>query len=179
VTHDQVEAMTMGDRIVVMKDGLVQQVDTPLQIYRYPTNRFVAGFIGSPPMNFVDASIEGEGGAIYVHASGFRTRVDEARAPKLQDYVGKEVFFGIRPSDIYDTALPGAVAASPDNTVQMEVEVIEPMGAEVVLYVNCGEDDMVVNLDSATAAKERQPLEVLFDMSKCHVFDKETEVTII
>jgi len=179
VTHDQVEAMTMGDRIVVMRDGLVQQVDTPLQIYRYPANRFVAGFIGSPPMNFVTASVEGNGSAIYVKANGFRVKVDEPRAPKLQDYVGKQVIFGIRPSDIYDQALPGAVPPTADNTVTVEVEVIEPMGAECVLYVNCGGDDMVVNLDSATGAKERQPLEVVFDMAKCHVFDQETEVTII
>jgi multiple sugar transport system ATP-binding protein len=179
VTHDQVEAMTMGDRIVVMKDGLVQQVDTPLQIYRYPANRFVAGFIGSPPMNFVDARVEGQGEAIYVKAAGFRVKVDDARAPQLREYVGKEVVFGIRPSDIYDKHLPGAVDATSDNSVQVEVEVIEPMGAECVLYVNCGGDDMVVNLDSATAAKERQPLDVIFDMSKSHVFDKETEVTVI
>ncbi len=179
VTHDQVEAMTMGDRIVVMRDGLVQQVDTPLQIYRYPANRFVAGFIGSPPMNFVTASVEGNGSSIYVKANGFRVKVDDERAPKLQDYVGKQVVFGIRPSDICDKALPGAVPPTADNTVTVEVEVIEPMGAECVLYVNCGGDDMVVNLDSATDAKERQPLEVVFDMAKCHVFDQETEVTII
>jgi multiple sugar transport system ATP-binding protein len=179
VTHDQVEAMTMGDRIVVMKDGLVQQVDTPLQIYRYPANRFVAGFIGSPPMNFVDATVENNGGGIYIKANGFRTKVDEERAPKLQEYVGKEVIFGIRPSDIFDKSLSPSVVPSPDNTVSIEVEVIEPMGAECVLYVKIGADDMVVNLDSATAAKEREDLEVVFDMAKCHVFDKETELTII
>jgi multiple sugar transport system ATP-binding protein len=123
--------------------------------------------------------VEAQGEAIYIRASGFRTRVDDARAPKLRDHVGKEVVFGIRPSDMYDKDLPGAVEASADNTVQVEVEVIEPMGAECVLYVNCGGVDMVVNLDSATAAKEGQPLEVLFDMSKCHVFDKETDITII
>jgi len=179
VTHDQVEAMTMGDRIVVMKDGLVQQVDTPLQIYRFPANRFVAGFIGSPPMNFVEASIEGSGNDIYVKAAGFRCKVDGERAPKLADHVGKSVTFGIRPSDIYDKNLAGVVESTPDNTVTVDVEVLEPMGAECVLYVTCGGDDMVVNLDSATGAKERQPLEVIFDMSKCHVFDKETEITVI
>jgi len=179
VTHDQVEAMTMGDRIVVMKDGLVEQVDAPLQVYRYPANRFVAGFIGSPPMNFVDAHVESDNGSIYIKAGGFRTKVDEARAPKLRDHVGKEVSFGIRPSDIYDKTLAGAVEPTADNTVTVQVEVIEPMGAESVLYVTVGEDDMVVNVDSATLAKEREPLQVVFDMSKCHVFDKETELTVI
>ncbi|MEN6301943.1 MAG: sn-glycerol-3-phosphate ABC transporter ATP-binding protein UgpC [Armatimonadia bacterium] len=179
VTHDQVEAMTMGDRIVVMKDGLVQQCDTPLQIYRFPANRFVAGFIGSPPMNFVNASVEAEGGKTYIKASGFRTKVDDERAAKLAGYIGKEVIFGIRPSDIFDKALSPSVTPSPDNLVTVEVEVIEPMGAECVLYVKSGEDDMVINVDSATVAKERENLEVVFDMAKSHVFDKETEVTII
>jgi multiple sugar transport system ATP-binding protein len=179
VTHDQVEAMTMGDRIVVMKDGLVQQVDTPLQIYRFPANRFVAGFIGSPPMNFLDATIERDNGGVYVRTAGFRTRVDDERAPKLRDHVGLAVSFGIRPSDIYDKSLSNIVAPTPDNTVTVEVEVIEPMGAECVLYVTSAGADMVVNVDSATQAKEREPLEVVFDMSKCHVFDQETELTII
>ena len=179
VTHDQVEAMTMGDRIVVMKDGLVQQCDTPLQIYRYPANRFVAGFIGSPPMNFVEAEIESDNGAVFVKASGFRTQVDEARAGKLRDYVGKQVSFGMRPSDIHDKALSPSVEPNAGNTVKVEVEVVEPMGAECVLYVKCGEDDMVINLDSATAARERETLEVVFDMTKCHVFDRDTELTII
>ena len=179
VTHDQVEAMTMGDRIVVMKDGLVQQCDTPLQIYRFPANKFVAGFIGSPPMNFVDATVESDGGSVYIKAAGFRTKVDDERAPKLRDFVGKEVSFGIRPSDIFDKTLSPSVEPNAGNTVTVDVEVMEPMGAECVLYVNAGGDDMVINLDSATNAKEREKLEVVFDMAKCHVFDKETDLTII
>ncbi|MHB8995180.1 MAG: ABC transporter ATP-binding protein [Armatimonadota bacterium] len=179
VTHDQVEAMTMGDRIVVMKDGLVQQCDTPLNIYRGPANKFVAGFIGSPPMNFVGAKVEADNGSIFVKAAGFRTKVDEERAPKLRDYVGKDVTVGIRPTDIHDKSLSPSVKPTPDNTVTVDVEVIEPMGAESVLYVTCGGEDMVVNLDSATDAKEREKLEVVFDMAKIHVFDNETDVTII
>jgi len=179
VTHDQVEAMTMGDRIAVMRDGVVQQVDTPLNIYRNPVNRFVAGFIGSPPMNFIEARIESQDSGIYVAADGFRTRVDEVRAPQLQGYVGKTVIFGIRPSDIYDKSLSAVVEPTPDNTVTVDVEVIEPMGAECVLYVKAGKDDLVINLDSATKAREQEPLEVVFDMTKCHVFDKDTEITII
>ena len=179
VTHDQVEAMTMGDRIVVMKDGLVQQCDTPLQIYRFPANRFVAGFIGSPPMNFVNAAVEADGGKTYIKAAGFRVKVDDERADKLASYVGKEVIFGIRPSDIFDKALSPIVAPSADNTVTVEVEVIEPMGAECVLYVKSADNDLTINLDSATDAKERESVEVVFDMAKSHVFDKETEITII
>ena len=178
VTHDQVEAMTMGDRIVVMKDGVVQQVDAPLQIFRYPANRFVAGFIGSPPMNFVDAAVEANHDGTFIKTPGFTVKVTGERSEKLKEYVGKEVTFGIRPTDIYDKTM-SVVPATPANTVTVEVEVIEPMGAESVLYVNCGGHDMVVNLDSSTIAKERQPLEVVFDMDKCHVFDKETEVTVI
>jgi multiple sugar transport system ATP-binding protein len=179
VTHDQVEAMTMGDRIVVMKDGLVQQCDTPLNIYRDPANKFVAGFIGSPPMNFVAAKVEADNGSVFVKAAGFRTKIDDERAPKLRDYVGKDVTVGIRPTDIHDKALSPSVKPTPENTVTVDVEVIEPMGAESVLYVTCGGEDMVVNVDSATQAKEREKLEVVFDMAKCHVFDNETDITII
>ena len=103
----------------------------------------------------------------------------EHRQGAVVQAVGKEVSFGIRPSDIYDKSLAGPVAAVPENTITVEVEVIEPMGAESVLYVTSGDADMVINLDSATAAKEREPLDVVVDMSKCHVFDKETEVTVI
>jgi len=113
-----------------MKDGLVQQCDTPLNIYRGPANKFVAGFIGSPPMNFVEATIEGAGTDLFIKAKGFRTKVDAERAGKLSSYVGKEVSFGIRPSDIFDKALSPSVAPSPDNLVSVDVEVIEPMGAE-------------------------------------------------
>ena len=179
VTHDQVEAMTMGDRIVVMKDGVVQQCDTPLHIYRNPSNKFVAGFIGSPPMNFIDATIEADNGSVFVKTAGYRVKVDDERAPQLRSYVGKEVTFGIRPSDIHDKALSPIVQPTADNTVTVDVEVVEPMGAECVLYVNAGGDDMVINLDSATGAEERGKLEVVFDMAKSHVFDKETDVTVI
>jgi multiple sugar transport system ATP-binding protein len=179
VTHDQVEAMTMGDRIVVMKDGLVQQVDVPLQIFRFPANKFVAGFIGSPPMNFVDATVEGNGDGVWIKASGFRVRMEGDRANKLTDRVGSQVTFGVRPTDMFDRDLSASVLPTPDNTVTVEVEVIEPMGAESILYVRCGDDDLVASLDSATAAKEREALQVVFDMSKCHIFDKDTEVTLV
>lgn len=179
VTHDQVEAMTMGDRIVVMKDGVVQQCDAPLQIFRYPANKFVAGFIGSPPMNFIDSTVESDNGGIYIRSAGFRVQMEPEHAAKLRDYVGKEVTFGIRPTDIFDKNLSAVVEPTAGNTVTVEVEVIEPMGAESVLYVRCGDQDIVASLDSATGAREREPLEVVFDMSKCHVFDKDTEVTIV
>jgi multiple sugar transport system ATP-binding protein len=179
VTHDQVEAMTMGDRIVVMKDGLVQQVDAPLQIFRYPANKFVAGFIGSPSMNFVDVSVEGDGDGVWIKGSGFRVKMVGERADKLQGHVGREVTFGVRPSDIFDRDLSAVVQPTPDNTVTVEVDVIEPMGAESILYVRCGADDLVASMDSATAAREGEALQVVFDMSKCHVFDKDTEVTVV
>jgi multiple sugar transport system ATP-binding protein len=178
VTHDQVEAMTMGDRICVMKDGVIQQLDTPLEIYRYPANRFVAGFIGSPPMNFLNATIEGDASGVYAKTSGFRCRFDDERSEKLRPYVGKEVTLGLRPSDIFDKDL-AIIEASPENTVTLLVEVVEPMGAESVLYVKCGDDDLVASMDSSTSAKENENLEVIIDMAKAHVFDKETEITVV
>jgi len=178
VTHDQVEAMTMGDRIVVMLDGLVQQVDTPLNIFNHPVNKFVAGFIGSPPMNFIDAELVSVDGALWVDAGSFKVKLPEDRAPAYAEYAGRPVIFGVRPSDIYDKDLSPVVEPSPDNTFTVDVEVIEPMGAEAILYLACGQDTFVASVDSATGAAERGKLEITLDMHKTHIFDKDTELAI-
>ncbi|MGD8239239.1 MAG: sn-glycerol-3-phosphate ABC transporter ATP-binding protein UgpC [Armatimonadota bacterium] len=178
VTHDQVEAMTMGDRIVVLKDGLVQQVDTPLGLYSTPANLFVAGFIGSPPMNFVDCTLSRDDGTIWVDADPARLRVPDAEGHDLEGYVGRPMVFGIRPEHMYDRALSPGVPPSDGNTVRMGVEVIEPMGATSVLYLNCGDHSLLASIDSATQAQEQGSLDVVFDMAKAHLFDAETEQTV-
>ena len=179
VTHDQVEAMTMGDRIAVMKDGLLQQLDTPLGLYNTPTNLFVAGFIGSPPMNFLDAQLAEANGKIVVDTGDFRVQCPDDWRALVADHIGRPIVFGVRPSDLYDKAISPIVVPSAENTVAMEVEVIEPMGAESVLYLNTGSDGLVASVDSATQATERSKLEVVFDMRKAHMFDKETELRIV
>ncbi len=181
VTHDQVEAMTMGDRIAVMRDGVVQQCDTPLGLFNKPANRFVAGFIGSPPMNFLDALLQVGNGKAYVEAADFRVRLpdDKAADPALQDYAGGPVIFGIRPTDIYDSAHASSIEVSPENTIHTQVDVIELMGAEAVLYLGVGDETIVASVDSGTVAKEGNPLDVVLNMSKAHLFDPDSEQAII
>jgi multiple sugar transport system ATP-binding protein len=178
VTHDQVEAMTMGDRIVVMLDGLVQQVDTPLQLFNHPVNKFVAGFIGSPPMNFIDAELVQQGDGLWVDADSFKVQLPAHRAPAYVDYAGRPITFGVRPTDMYDSALSPVVAPTPENTISVEVEVIEPMGAESILYVASGQDALVASVDSATTAKERAKLNLVLDMNRAHIFDRDTEQAV-
>jgi multiple sugar transport system ATP-binding protein len=183
VTHDQVEAMTMGDRIAVMRDGLVQQCDTPLGLFNSPANRFVAGFIGSPPMNFLDATLHRQDDGLHVDAEHFRVRLPDPAEPereqRLAGYVGKPVVFGIRPTDIFDSANPGPVEVTAANTIQVQVDVIEPMGAESVLYLSVGDETLVASVDSATAAQEGEALDVVLNMSKAHLFDPGTDQAII
>ena len=179
VTHDQVEAMTMGDRIAVMRDGLIQQVDTPLGLYNRPTNRFVAGFIGSPPMNIVDAELSEIDGAMCVTISDTCLRIPDQFVEATKPYAGKTVEFGIRPSDMYDSEISPVVTPGPGNTVRMYVDVIEPMGADSVLYLTLSDDiQLVASVDSGTGAVEQESMDVVFDLEKAHLFDKETEATI-
>ena len=178
VTHDQVEAMTMGDRIVVMLDGVVQQVDSPLRLYNHPVNRFVAGFIGSPPMNFVDAELVPQDGSLALDAGSFKVELPAHRVPAYREHAGRPVTVGIRPSDIYDRDISPIVEPTAGNTFSVDVDVIEPMGAESVLYLSVGNDTLVASLDSSTAAQEREKLAVVVDMNKVHIFDKATEQAI-
>ena len=178
VTHDQVEAMTMGDRIVVMKDGLVQQVDSPMGLYTKPVNMFVAGFIGTPSMNFIDATLAKADGRFAIEAESFRVLIPESKNSKDWDkYVGKQITFGVRPEDIFDKAIP-MVPATEENTIKALVDVIEPMGAIVTAYLTTGTHSLVATIDAETKMKELQELEVVFDMDKTHVFDKDSEAAI-
>ena len=178
VTHDQVEAMTMGDRIAVMCDGLIQQVDTPLGLYNSPANKFVAGFIGTPSMNFLDAKIVNGAQGYAIDGGCFHVKPPAEKADLLKDCVDKDVTFGIRPEDIFDRNLAGIVQATSDNTAKAGVDVIEPMGPIVTMYLTCGDHSMVATIDADTKATEGQELEVVFDMARTHVFDKQTEKAI-
>jgi len=178
VTHDQVEAMTMGDRIVVMKDGLVQQVDSPMGLYGKPTNMFVAGFIGTPSMNFVDATLVKQDGRYAVDAGDFKVVIPESRDGKrFESYVGKPVVFGVRPEDIFDKTITIAKPTE-ENTITAMVDVIEPMGAIVTAYLTVGKHSLVATIDAETKMIEEKDMEFVLDMEKTHVFDKDTELAI-
>lgn len=182
VTHDQTEAMTMGDRIVVMKDGLIQQVGAPLEIYNNPNNIFVAGFIGSPAMNFMDATLRknGEGYLVENKSGNVRLRIPKERESYFKDlssYVDKEVVFGIRPEDIEDYEV--VEEAKEEFTVEAGVDVTEPMGAEIYLYLNFGDDTtFIARVDAHSTAKDGERHKVLFDMRKVQLFDRNSEESL-
>ena len=179
VTHDQVEAMTMGDRIVVMRDGLTQQVDTPMGLYTKPVNMFVAGFIGTPSMNFVDATMLKEGDRYIVDTGSFKVMVPKEKDGKRFDsYVGKPVVFGVRPEDMFDKEISSLVKPTEENTVKVMVDVIEHMGSIVTMYLAAGPHNLIATIDAETKAKETTEMEIVLDMEKTHIFDKETEQAI-
>ena len=174
VTHDQVEAMTLGDRVVVMKDGWIQQVGEPLELYGKPTNRFVAGFIGSPAMNFVDVTIVDSNGALYAEGPGLRAGVSAARASRLRPYAGQRVTLGIRPEDLHvasraDPALPSFDAV---------IDVVEPLGSEILLDVKVGPSIMVARVEPTIRVKVHESLRLAMDPERLHFFDAKTEAAI-
>lgn len=177
VTHDQVEAMTLGEKIVVMKDGQIQQIADPHTLYNKPVNKFVAGFIGTPPMNFIDGRIIKRDGKFYFDAESFQVRIVDEMVPHIKDYLWKEVTFGIRPEDIYDKLFVSD--APPENIIRVSVEVVEPMGSEVYLYLNSGKASFIAKVSGQEQVEPGQDLEVVFDMSKVHFFDKRTEKAIV
>lgn len=177
VTHDQVEAMTMGDRVAVMRNGLLQQVADPITIYDKPRNKFVAGFIGSPPMNFMNGSIIKKNGKMFFTDASIQVKVAEAMYEALARYSGKELIFGIRSEDIYDKLfVPNAPA---EHVVRVICEVVEPMGSEVFLYLNTGKHPFIARVGAHNRPPVNAYIEMVFDMSKVHFFDKETEDIII
>ena len=178
VTHDQTEAMTLGTRIVVLKDGVIMQVDSPQKLYNQPNNLFVAGFIGSPQMNFVDAQCVVEGAKAFLKFDKYQVELPEAKAKKLIDggYAGKNVVFGIRPEDIYDSAEHLDKFAT--CKIDSDVTGYELLGAEVLLYFTVAGANMSARVDSDTTARYGDHIELAFDPHKIHVFDKETELTI-
>ena len=181
VTHDQTEAMTMGDRIVVMKDGFIQQVDTPQNLYDYPINEFVAGFMGSPQMNFIDAKLGKEGSDYVLTFGACKIKVPQKKAAgavaDLAGYVGKDVVFGIRPEDVHDE--PEFIEKVGGAHVTADVEVTELMGAETYLYLNCEGNAVTARVEPTSTAKSGDKSKIAFDLNKMHLFDKETEKTIL
>lgn len=172
VTHDQIEAMTLADRIVVMNNGLIMQTGTPLEVYENPQNLFVAGFIGSPSMNLLEATVVEDTGRLYVDGDGFHLAIPKGLEGKYQDRVNGEVIFGIRPEHIRDRSssedLPGM------EELEAVVDVIEPLGSEVVLIVKAGEHHLTARVEPHTKASIHQPIRLAIDMNKMHLFDKET-----
>jgi len=176
VTHDQVEAMTMGDRIAVMKDGLITQLGEPIDVYDHPRNKFVAGFIGSPPMNFMQGRIIKKEGKLYFDEGKIQVKLVEDMFKKMAGYAGQEVIFGIRSEDIYDKLFVSE--APPENIVRVNCEVFEPMGSEVYLYLNTGKHTFIARVSAHDRPRVNQEMDVVFDISKVHFFDKTTEETI-
>ena len=175
VTHDQTEAMTLGTRIVVMKDGVVQQIDSPQNLYDSPANLFVAGFMGSPQMNFLDAVVKIDGGKTYLTVAGKDIPVPAEKAASLVAYNGKTVILGIRPENITDD--PAALATA-DVVYESTVNVYELLGAEVFLYFEVDGKNVTARVKPTTTARAGSVVQFSFDTSKMHVFDKETEKTI-
>ena len=201
VTHDQVEAMTMGTRIVVMKDGLIQQVDAPQKLYDFPANLFVAGFIGTPQMNFFDAVLTSDAeGKVYIEFEGNKVALPKAKSDKIiniEEYLntGKPVVFGVRPEDFHDEA--GFISNSKETVISVKVEVVEKLGAETLLYCVFAKDEapieedgkvkslvdsatqMIAKVDSRSKTERDQVVELAIDIMHSHLFDKETELTIL
>ena len=178
VTHDQTEAMTMGDRIVVMKDGFIQQVDSPQNLYDYPVNEFVAGFMGSPQMNIFEGTLLDEGGVTYITLGNTKIALPDSkgRKPEVMAYIGKEVKAGIRPESLHDEEV--FINQFPNALADARVDVVELMGAETYLYLTCEGQSMVARVSPRAHTKPGDQLKIAFDANKIHLFDKETEKTI-
>ena len=161
----------------VMKDGLIQQIADPITLYDQPTNKFVAGFIGSPAMNFMEGSLIKKKDAVYFSEENFTVKVHDDHISTLGEYMGKDLTLGIRPEDIFDKVY--ASNASPDNTITATVEVVEPMGAEAYLYLTTGKSPFMARVASYEQLEVNQDIDLVFDMSKAHFFDRATEQTIV
>ncbi len=179
VTHDQVEAMTMGHRIAVMRDGILQQLDTPQALYDRPANMFVAGFIGSPSMNFFDAKVVSDGAAddLYVEVGTLRLKVPSHRIGAVKSLAGREVVFGIRPEDIHH---PSERRDAPDyQKGVVNVGVVEPLGSEQFVYLTVNNQEFTSRMPARAQLTSGSPLEVVFDTEKMHIFDRQTEMAVI
>ena len=176
VTHDQVEAMTMGDRIVVMRNGFIQQVGSPMEVYNEPVNQFVAGFIGSPPMNFLNGRLVQDNGTYAVDVNGTQLPLAEAQGKQAEAYSNQEVVLGIRPEDVLSLEDAQGKNLVPFKTT---VEVLEPLGAEIVLELNTQGQVFTARMGPQLQAKMHDEIDVYFDMERCHLFDRQTEQAIM
>ncbi len=175
VTHDQVEAMTMGHRIAVLRDGILQQLDTPQQLYDRPSNMFVAGFIGSPAMNFFNAQLVGNGveNEMYVDTGAMRLHVPVHKQNQLKPALGHDIVFGIRPEDIHDRN--ERLDAPEHQRASVNVEVVEPLGSELFVYLKAGAQEFTSRMPARADMSAGKAVEIVFDTEKMHVFDKQTE----
>jgi multiple sugar transport system ATP-binding protein len=176
VTHDQTEAMTMGSRICVLRDGLMMQLDSPQRLYDHPDNVFVAGFIGSPAMNFFDVTLVEEDGNLVADAGTFRLKLPPEKMDAARPYAGQQVVFGVRPEDIHDREFtPPGIRAEP---LTAEVDVTELMGNEIFVYLLTGKKQFIARVDPRTEARVGKELDVVVNMDNTHLFDRETEQAI-
>jgi len=180
VTHDQIEAMTMADKIVIMRDGLVQQVADPYTIYNHPANIFVAGFIGTPPMNFADCKILKDQKGLWVaeKTGAFKVKVPADYEEKVSSFIDKDVVFGIRPENIYDKVFSKNAVVG-ENVVSVKVEVIEPLGSETLIHATIGDSKFVATVLPETGAKTDLQMDLVFDLKKMRLFDPNTEEALI
>jgi len=177
VTHDQVEAMTMGTRIAVMSVGELQQIDTPQSLYDHPANIFVAGFVGSPSMNFFDATLIEQEGKMVIQTSGFNVDVPPNRVEAYRPALGSKVVFGVRPEDIHDPQyLPANISTT--QHVNANIDVVEQMGNEKIIYLEQGSKTFIARMDPRTSAGVGQMMDVVIDMDRMHLFDGKTEKTL-
>ncbi len=172
VTHDQEEAMTLGDRVVVMSDGLIQQCDTPLNVYNYPVNRFVASFVGTPPMNFLEGSLVSADGGVVFEGGGIRIKLDDDQAQLCQGRVGQEAAIGIRPEGLFLRPTDGA--NRDDQTVNVSIGVVEPLGSTMDVYATTSQDQRLVARLKAEPLNEESQVKMYVDMNKVHVFEPGT-----
>ncbi|GGJ29900.1 ABC transporter ATP-binding protein [Paenibacillus hunanensis] len=176
VTHDQIEAMTMGDRIVVMKDGIIQQAASPEELYNHPRNMFVAGFIGSPTMNFIRGTLSEKNGGTVFSATGLELNLPGGKAQVLKDqgYNGKEVILGVRPEDIHEE--PVFLEASPNSVFTAKVDVSENLGHETLLYLSgISSDTVIARVDGRSTTRDNATVTMAIDMNKVHIFDPASE----
>jgi len=169
VTHDQVEAMTMGTRIAVINFGTLQQIDTPQNLYEEPANQFVAGFIGSPSMNFFDGKIAKSGSKLIIDTGDFQVQIPEDKVKIYEPFAGKDIIFGIRPEDIYNPRFPASDIQK--AIVECKVDLLELMGDEIYVYLMAGEKDLVARVDARSDYEVGDKIEIALNMKKFHIFD--------
>ncbi len=173
VTHDQIEAMTLADRIVIMNEGVIMQIGSPMAVYEEPNNLFVAGFIGSPAMNFFKVNLIDHENALAVAGKNFVLKVPAHLHERFSTAKGRDLTLGIRPEHIYDKTLKGSFPGG--ETLKVIIEVVEPIGSEVILLAKCGSVEVTARVDPETRVKPQMPVELIFDMNRMHLFDEETK----
>lgn len=173
VTHDQIEAMTLADRIVIMNQGAIMQIGSPMSVYEQPNNLFVAGFIGSPAMNFLKVNLIDQAGALAVTGENLTLKIPDHLQKRFSAAQDQNLTFGIRPEHIYDQALKGSFPGG--ETLKATIEVVEPIGSEVILLAKCGSTEITARVSPETQVKPQMPVQLIFDMNQMHLFDEETQ----